>query len=342
MNENRSQNPEVKPAHLKANDRPVRLKLPAITDPADYNHHFNSDVWQKAAGVICARHHLRYATLRRSPLGENVIFFVDESFVIKIYAPLRGQYQREVAALGFARTAGISIETPEVIHTGELEGWPYVVMTYLSGLPMREVWAEMKERERLEIVSRLGVVMRELHTNAAPLSQVALNRDWSGFVERQARESVERQRACGASPEWLESLPALLAERLELLPTVYTPVMLHGDVHPGNVLLKERGGRWQVTGLFDFGDSFCGFHEYEFVAPGVLMVQGRRELQREMLLAYGYREAELDANLRARLMLLTVLYECSDLRKYALRLAPEAIHLTLDELEAAIWTFTID
>lgn len=29
----------------------------------------------------------------------------------------------------------------------------------------------------------------------------------------------------------------------------------------------------------------------------------------------------------------------SDLRKYALRLAPEAIHLTLDELEAAIWTF---
>jgi hypothetical protein len=69
------------------------------------------------------------------------------------------------------------------------------------------------------------------------------------------------------------------------------------------------------------------------------MVQGRRELQREMLLAYGYTAAELDLNLRARLMLLTVLYECSDLRKYALRLAPQAIDLTLDELEAAIWTF---
>jgi len=320
----------------------MRLKLPVVTNSAEYNRHFNSDVWQQAAGVICARHRLPYASLRRSPLGENVIFFVDERFVIKIYAPLRGQYQREAAALEFARTAKLSIETPEVVHTGELEGWPYVVMTHLSGLPMREVWSEIKERERLEIVSRLGVVMRELHAHAAPLSQVALNRDWSSFVERQARESVERQRACGANLLWLESLPAFLSARLELLPTGYTPVMLHGDVHPGNVLLKEQGGRWQVTGLFDFGDSFCGFHEYEFVAPGVLMVQGRRELQREMLLAYGYREAELDLNLRARLMLLTVLYECSDLRKYALRLAPEAVNLTLDELEAAIWTFATE
>lgn len=41
-------------------------------------------------------------------------------------------------------------------------------------------------------------------------------------------------------------------------------------------------------------------------------------------------------------MLLTVLYECSDLRKYALRLAPDAIHLTLCELERAIWKFAAD
>lgn len=317
----------------------MRLNLPAITDSADYNHHFNSDVWQQAAEVICARHRIPYESVRRSALGENIIFFVDESFVIKIYAPFRGQYMRERASLEFAATINLGIETPQVAHTGELEGWPYLVMTHLVGLPMREVWAEMAERERLEIVARLSRAMRELHAPPAPLSQAALNRDWKGFVESQARESVERQRACGANPEWLESLPAFLDSRLKLLPTEFKPVLLHGDVHPGNVLLKETGGRWQVTGLFDFGDSFCGFHEYEFVAPGVLMVQGRRELQREMLRAYGYSEAELDLNLRARLMLLTVLYECSDLRKYALRLAPNAVHLTLEELEAAIWTF---
>jgi hygromycin-B 7''-O-kinase len=320
----------------------MRLKLPVITDAAEYARQFKSDIWRQAAAVICARHRLPFKSLRRSSLGENIIFFVDSAFVIKIFAPARGQYGRERAALEFAAKARLSIETPRIAHTGELEGWPYLVMTHLAGLPMRDVWPEIKEREQLEIVESLGVAMRELHTTAAPLSEAALNRGWSGFIERQAREAVERQRACNANPEWLESLPACLSARLELLPTEFEAVLLHGDVHPGNVLLQETGKGWRATGLFDFGDSFCGFREYEFVAPGVLMAPGRRKLQRAMLLAYGYREAELDASLRARLMLLTILYECSDLRKYALRLAPEAVHLTLAELEAAIWTFADD
>lgn len=316
----------------------MSLRLPAITDASDYQRHFHDDVWQRAAAVICARHNLAYECLRRSPLGENIIIFVDDRFVIKIFAPLRGQYEREAAALEFAH-GRLGIETPEVVCAGELEGWPYLLMTHLAGLPMREVWSEIGERERLEIVSRLGIEMKNLHAYAAPLSRAALNRDWDDYLKRQARVSVERQRACGANPQWLESLPSYIEARLSLLPAKHSPVLLHGDIHPGNVLLDERGGRWRVAGLFDFGDSFCGFSEYEFVAPGVLMVQGRREQQRAMLLAYGYTEAELDINLRSRLMLLTIFYECSDLRKYALRLAPEAVHLTLEELEAAIWTF---
>ncbi|HVF57824.1 MAG TPA: aminoglycoside phosphotransferase family protein [Pyrinomonadaceae bacterium] len=316
----------------------MSLKLPRIADAEAYRRHFDSDVWRQAVSVICARHRVHHESLQRSPFGENIIFFVDERFVVKIFAPFRENYERETAALAFASDLKLGIETPAVVHAGEIEGWPYLLMTRLAGVPMRERWAEIDERDRLEIVSRIGAAMRELHAHPAPL-QTALNRDWPGFVRRQARESVARQRACGANPEWLESLPAYIAARLELLPPDDRPVMLHGDVHPGNVLLEERGGRWQVTGLFDFGDSLCGFHEYEFVAPGVLMVQGRRELQRAMLLAYGYTEAQLDSDLRARLMLLTVLYECSDLRKYALRLRPEAVRLTLDQLEAAIWTF---
>lgn len=296
-------------------------------------------MWQQAAESICARHRLSYESVRRSALGENIIFFVDERYVIKIYAPFRGQYGRELAALEFAQAAKLSVKTPEVVQAGELEGWPYLLMTHLAGVPMREVWPQMSAPNRLEIVSRLGVAMREMHAHDAPLREAALNRDWHQFIYRQASEAVERQRACGANPEWIESLPAYIAARMEQLPKEFRPVMLHGDVHPGNVLLLEKDGTWRVSGLFDFGDSFCGFREYEFVAPGVLMVQGRRELQREMLKAYGYGEAELDLNLRARLMLLTIFYECSDLRKYALRLDPEAVHLTLEQLEASIWTF---
>lgn len=316
----------------------MSLKLPVIADSADYQRHFHDDVWQQLAAEICARHNLFPSSLRRAPQGENIIFFVDERFVIKIYTPFRDGYAREKAGLEFAN-GKLGIETPEVFYAGELEGWSYLIMTQLAGVPLRDVWRGLEASERSEIVSHLAVALKSLHTYAAPLSELALNRDWRGFIGQQALTCVERQRACGANPEWLDRLPAYISERLQLLPKRFVPVMLHGDVHSLNVLLMQRGARWRITGLFDFGDSLCGFYEYEFVTPGVLMLQGDRELQRAFLLAYGYSEAQLDLELRARLMLLTVLYECSDLRKYALRFAPEAVHFTLDKLEAAIWTF---
>ncbi|MDQ3472482.1 MAG: aminoglycoside phosphotransferase family protein [Acidobacteriota bacterium] len=317
----------------------MRPKLPAVSDIAAYHHYFNDEVWETAAATICARHKISYTCLRRSPQGENIIFFIDDTLAVKIFAPFRENFLRETAALEFTH-GKLGIETPELLLVGDIEGWQYLIMTKLRVHASREVWESIHLPDRLEIMTRLGVAMNELHKAKAPLEQDALNPDWRGFIKRQALESVERQRACGANPQWLESLPAFISARLKMLPENYEQVFLHGDIHAGNVLLDEEGGHWRVTGLIDFGDSLCGFHEYEFVAPGILMVQGSRELQRAMLLAYGYTEAQLDLNLRARLMLLTVLYECSDLRKYALRLAPEAVHLTLDELEAAIWAFT--
>lgn len=319
------------------------LKLPPITDASAYQLHFQHDVWRQAAASICARHGIPYTVLRRSAQGENIIFFVDEAFLIKIFAPFRDNYARERAALIFAQ-GKLSIETPELTQTGEIEGWSYLVMTQLEGHASRETWAQVNARDRLEIISLLGVAMSELHGHAAPL-QTALNRDWRGFIQRQAREAVERQRTCGANPEWLESLPEYINAGLSLLPDDFfnRQVFLHGDIHAGNLLLMQTAsGRWRISGLIDFGDSLCGFSEYEFVAPGVLMVQGERELQRALLLSYGYAESQLDTELRARLMLLTILYECSDLRKYALRLAPDAVNLSLSELERAIWRFAVD
>lgn len=319
------------------------MKLPNA-DQSEFEQRLHDPAWREVAATICARHGLPYESLRRSPQGENVIYSVASSHIIKIYGPARDQFRRERASLRFAADKSLGVATPEVLHEGEVEGWPYLVMSRLAGRLMRDVWQVIEQEERIEIVSQLGAAMSELHAHPAPSDEPALARDWEAFVTRQAGEAVERQRALGANPEWVESLPAFLASRLPLLPQTFAPVLLHGDIHPGNLLLaRDRAtGRWRAVGLFDFGDSFNGPAEYEFVAPGVLLVQGDRPLQRAMLQAYGYADAQLDETLRARLMLLTVLYECSDLSKYALRLAPDAANLTLAELETAIWTFAND
>src|ERR1044071_10031109 len=190
----------------------TRLKLPAVSDINAYHQTFHDEVWEKAAAIICSRHSIPYTRLRRSPQGENIIFFIDAALVVKIFAPFRENYLRETSALQFAR-GKLCIETPELICTGEIEGWPYLVMTQLAGRASREVWESIGLRDRLEIMTRLGGAMRGWTEAEAPLDQPALNRDWHGFLERQGRLSVERQRACGADPGRVGNPPADIAPR---------------------------------------------------------------------------------------------------------------------------------
>ena len=107
------------------------MKLPVIIDAADYETHFHDAVWQQAAAAICSRHHLSYTSLRRSPQGENIIFFVDERFVIKIFAPFRDSSLREQVALALAE-GKLGIAIPAIVHVGELEAWSYLVRVWFS------------------------------------------------------------------------------------------------------------------------------------------------------------------------------------------------------------------
>lgn len=310
-----------------------------IPSPEFYAHRdFRSDdVWQTITAEICRRHRLAFSELRRAEQGENIIFFVDEHFIIKIFVEPRDNFPREKASLEFAH-GKMSLKTPEILFVGDIEGFPYLVTTQLAGVLMREIWGKLDDREKLSAVEQLGAAARELHSHPVP-GDFAFKRDWHEFVRQQSSEALERQRSGGVNAQILAALPEFIETNLKLLPQRITPVLLHGDIHPGNVVMRERNGRWEAAGLFDFGDSFPGFYEHEFVAPGVLMIQGKRELQRAHFLAYGCQETNLDEIFRARLMLLTIIYECSNLRRYAERLRPEAVNYTLAELEQAIWAF---
>ena len=311
------------------------MNLSSISDAKDFTLHFKSELWQDAAAQICRRHNLSFAHLQRAENGEHVVFLVDERFIIKIYKPSGKGVEREKSALVFVQKK-TSLPVPEILFEGEIEGFKYLVLTQQEGALMtRENWLELEKSEQIRVVAQLAVGLKELHSHDAR----AIDFDWEKFVGRQTATVVDRQKANGANAEWLERLPSYLEEHMKLLPENRAPVFIHGDVHFGNLRLIKRNGKWQISGLFDFADSLKGFHEYDFVAIGVLMIQGQDEVQREFFRAYGYAESAIDVDLRRRLMLMTILYEISDLRKYALRLKPEAVRYTLDELEKNIWSF---
>ena len=311
------------------------LKFPVIKSKADFDEHFQSPAWLAAAEEICRRHRISYAELQRSAGGEHIVFLVDDSFVLKIYRPFRRCFEREKKALE-SLNGKISLKIPEIVQTGAIENHDYILMTQLAGAALtRADWLHLPKIEQLDFISKLAVNLREIHFLDADSSDY----DWAAFVEERADSFIERQIAHGVNSRIINALPRFIETNLKLVPTKSPTVFLHGDVHFGNLRLRKSNGVWQIAGLFDFADSRGGFHEYDFLAVGVLMIQGQAEIQREFFRAYGYADGELDETFRRRLMMLTMLYETSDLRRYALRLKPEAVDYTLETLEKAIWSF---
>ena len=306
------------------------MKLPRFED---FAAEFKNESWHEAAKFICRKHKLTFNQMNRAAQGDNIIFLVDEKFVIKIYVPARKGQTREIIALESART---SLKIPEIVAFGELEGYKYLITTQLRGEQMtRERWLKLPESEQIPILEQLAEGLRELHLSGTS----KIDFDWKNFIGHQAATCFERQKACGVNEKVLAQIPAYLEENLKLLAANPAQVFLHGDVHFGNLRLMKSYDKWEISGLFDFADSLKGFYEYDFLAVCVLMIQGQGNLQREFFRAYGYADSEINEELRKRQMLLTMFYECSDLRRYAIRLRPEAVDYSLLELERAIWNF---
>jgi Ser/Thr protein kinase RdoA (MazF antagonist) len=213
------------------------------------------------------------------------------------------------------------------------------VATQLAGSTLCNAWDSLAATDQFEIVSGLGLGLKQLHSWEVKLAETESSNhlDWETFIERQIVVSLERVR--GMKQDWKDSLQRFLSMNLSLLPIHYKRVLLHGDLNPGNFLVETEEGQWKIAGLVDFADSLCGFHEYDFITPAIQMAFGNRRLQRALLLSYGYNERELDLHLRCRLMLLTILHESTLLQEAIQRIGPKAHELSLEKLEAEIWSF---
>lgn len=297
----------------------------------DFESNYRAPEWFDAARAICEENGIADCELERAGGTDHVVFFVGEDLVLKVYRPERNCFERERRSLEFA--SGLTqFQTPKIVLSGKRDGLDHLLMTRIHGREMtRPEFLDRARDEQIAIVSQLATGLKRLHEHPPD----GFVQDWAGFVEERASTFIERQIGHGVNSKIIEQLPRYIADSLPLIP-LEPSVFLHGDVHFGNLRFD---GKASVSGLFDFADSRVGWHEYDLLAIGVLILQGEGELQREFFRAYGYADNEMDEEMRRRLMMLTMLYETANLRRYALRLRQDAVHLDLYELEKAIWTF---
>jgi hygromycin-B 7''-O-kinase len=292
--------------------------------------------WLPALHAICRRTGLQAATLQMAPPGSHIVFWVEDDKLIKLYAPFWvDDADRE--SLVLRTLAGKSeLNVPRLLAAGDLDGWPYLVLTRLPGVPLDSIWETLTADERIQLSASLGVLMANLHRLPTSGLEI-LDIDFPAFLSRQIETCVERQCTAGVAVAWLARIGDFLEELSPLLEPNYQPVLLHADLNPEHLFCEQSQAGWRITGLIDFGDAMLGHPYYEFVDPGFIL-KNSPPLRRSMLLAYGMAPYQLDENLSRRLLAFTLLHRFATLPDW-LALFDEHPPVDLLALKDALWDF---
>ena len=270
----------------------VSRTLPPVPDvPAWRILRRDAAAQRPAFETIAARHGLAGSELSFVGKGTHFVW-ATQRHVIKLFVPLWTEDASLETTL-LEMVAGTTLPAPQLEARGELEGWPYVVMTRVPGEPIGAAWRTLDDGGRSRLAGHLGEAMAALaalprqRLEARAITQEAL------VAERLDRILVDqRDRGGDEGLEW--ELRRFLAELPQLMPA--GEVVLHADLTDDNVLV--RGDR--VTGIIDFADAFVGPWTYELAAPACFVTRGSPNHRDSMLRGRGVEPTqELIATTRA-------------------------------------------
>jgi len=274
--------------------------LPAQIDPRDFDAlHDDAPAWRGWVESIAGAHGAR--VVGQEAEGTVLVARLGDGRVLKLYPPfLRDHFEFEAAMLD--RLHGrLSVPTPRLLGRGERDGWPYLLMTQLSGEPLSASWPVLAEAQRLELLRSLGQLAAEVH--ALPVRDVAdLAPRWPDFIATQRQRCIARQQRTGLPAHLLARLPAFIAGELP----AGEPVLLTGEYTPMNLFTIDG----KLAAMFDFGDGLVGPREYDWLGPLCFLAAGNAARCAAFMSGVG---ARLDDRLRLQLLRLLLLHRYSDL-----------------------------
>ena len=267
--------------------------------------------WLPIARDIVRSHGLPFTAPHVFTTGTNLVVALDEKLILKIFPPLlRDQFVSERRALALLQ-GKLTVAIPELVAEGERDGWPYLVITRLSGVLGSQAWPSLPEADKERVLAGIGRTIAEVQrVPAGPLG--VTEPDWDTLMRRQIAGCRDRHTRLGLAPKFLEGFDELLREAPARVALDRPAVILTGEYIPENFLLDHDASGWRVAGLFDFGDVMAGRAEYDLLGPSAFMSAGTPRRVRSLFDGFGYSAGDVDFDLKRRLMTLMLLHRASD------------------------------
>lgn len=308
--------------------------LPIANNVADYGRIPLRDakVWEQALLAIIHRHELHTTKVTQFADGMNPVFAVGRECVIKLIPPFRVPVAtREIEVLNYL-TGHPQVPVARLLAHGTIDDWHYVVTSRLEGEPLHRIWPGINRETQLQFAVDYGRLFSSLH--ALPIGNLLPgNLVWSDFCRTSIARWTERRDFSRLPSQLQADGPRYLARHGPALGSD-RQVLLHGDLAPENLLVRQKAGTWEIAGAIDFGNAMRGAATFDLTAASILLQPGDRAMVHALLESCSREQV---ADLRPLLMAGTLIHPMGDLPE-CLGLIPGAVTCsTWDEVALKFW-----
>lgn len=245
--------------------------VPDLPDEAAYTAALGRiEPWVPAVDAILRRERLRPQETWRVPAepGQQPVILLPPDLAVKLFGPWGdglATWAAEEAAYRLARADPL-LPVPRLIGAGALDAeWRYLVTAMLPGRPLQDCRSEIDADGWLGVAGWLGRVLRQMWD--VPVPEAQRDEGWTiflGMLEWHRANAVAWYQARGTLPDrLLRTLDAWLPPAASLVAGLERPVLIHADLHDGNVLGWPEHGSFRATGLLDLGRSMIGHPLFE-------------------------------------------------------------------------------
>jgi hygromycin-B 7''-O-kinase len=244
--------------------------------------------------------------------GSSIIVDIGNHQVLKIFPLfLKQDFNSEISSLRLLNQYNIE-RVPKLYSFGEIKNYSYVIISKIRGITLESIWNKIKLENKISIMAYIGIFLKSIHL-IPNHNSLKNSKDWKVFLEKQVLNCCEHHAKLGMTQALISQIEKFTSLHLPMQTTPKNICFLSGDVHYWNILIEEKNGEYQISGFIDYGDSFYGLPEYDFLAPGAFMAKGgNSELLSAMFLGYGYKKEELNKELSHRMFAFHLIHRFSN------------------------------
>ena len=152
----------------------------------------------------------------------------------------------------------------------------YMIVTYIDSVPLSS--AKLSHEERYQLDAECGRLLRKMHGIPCEAfgraTDVLYGKKYASFYESVLAEVTDlvTKSACDGFLAEAECERVLMAVRRhkDVLSTCKTPVLCHGDMWSGNVLVKQSDEGTTLAAIIDVDRAYFGDVDFDLGNPWIL------------------------------------------------------------------------